>query len=543
MARIIKNGDLIDSDFVYSGPDVIVRDWHNLPNSELTRGERNCKFIESYCIIPEGEHVGKPVKLADFQVIFILAIYDNINITDTAILSIARKNAKTGTIAFIVNTHLVGPEARLNSRIISGAMSREQAGEVFNLAAKCIRLSPKLSAITRIVDSSKKIIGLNMNVEYQAISAEGKTAHGKSPVLAILDEVGQITGPQSDFVDAVTTAQAAYEDPLLIYISTQAATDADFFSIQIDDAMKNKPKKTVCHVYAADKDGGLLDEEQWKKANPALGLFRSEKDMRKQAEKANRMPSFENTFRNLNLNQRVSLVSPFVSRSIWEANGGKYPEFNADNYIWFGGLDLSARTDLTSFVLYGLSHDPDVNHIVIPFFWTPSKGLKDREKKDRQPYSTWVKDGFLKTTQGATVDYDDVVEDIFDMLEVRDIQIHSIGFDRWRIDVFKAACERKNIDWNLVPVGQGFKDMSPALDALEALLLNSKIRHSMHPVLTMCAANAVVTKDAAGGRKLDKSKTNGRIDGMVALAMAVSVSNGHEEEVQIDFDNLLTVKL
>lgn len=509
----------------------------------MTRGERVIAFIEGFCVVPEGQLVGQPVKLAQFQIDFILAVYDNKNTTDTAILSIARKNAKTGTIAFILLAHTVGPEAKQNSRIISGAMSRDQAGEVFNLAAKCIRLSPKLTSITRIVDSSKRIIGLPMNVEYQAISAEGKTAHGKSPILAILDEVGQITGPQSDFVDAVTTAQAAYEDPLLIYISTQAATDADFFSIQIDDALKNKPKKTVCHVYCADKDGDLLDEDQWKKANPALGLFRSEKDMRKQAEKAARMPSFENTFRNLGLNQRVSLVSPFVSRSIWEANGGKHPKFNADDYNWFGGLDLSARTDLTSFVLVGIPKDLERDHIVIPFFWTPTKGLADREKKDRQPYSTWVRDGYLKTTQGATVDYDDVVEDIYDILEVRDINIHSIGFDRWRIDVFKAACERKGIEWNLIPVGQGFKDMSPALDSLEALLLNSKIMHEMHPVLTMCAANAVVTKDAAGGRKLDKSKTNGRIDGMVALAMAVTVSNGHEEEIEVDFDNLLTVRL
>ena len=491
----------------------------------LTRGQKVIKFIEKYCIIPEGQLVGQPVKLAQFQIDFILAVYDNKHTTDTAILSIARKNAKTGTIAFILLAHTVGPEAKLNSRIISGAMSREQAGEVFNLAAKCIRLSPKLSAITRIVDSGKKIIGLSMNVEYQAISAEGKTAHGKSPILAILDEVGQITGPQSDFVDAITTAQAAYEDPLLIYISTQSATDADFFSIQIDDAKKYKPKKTVCHVYEADKDGDLLDEEQWKKANPALGLFRSEKDMKKQAEKAARMPSFENTFRNLGLNQRVSTVSPFVSRSVWTDNG-KAPNYN-DEFNWYGGLDLSARTDLTSFILIGEAVNSK-QVIVESYFWTPSKGLMDREKVDRQPYLMWVKQGHLKTTNGATVDYDDVVEDMHDIIGDRELQ--SLGFDRWRIDVFKSACERKNIDWPLQPFGQGFKDMAPALDSLEAILLNNRMSHGMHPVLTMCAANAVIAKDPTGARKLDKSKTSGRIDGMVALAMAVGVMNIASEQ-------------
>ena len=491
----------------------------------MTRGEKVIKFIESYCLVPEGTFIGQPVKLADFQIKFILEVYDNKYTTDTAILSIARKNAKTGTIAFILLAHTVGPEAKQNSRIISGAMSREQAGEVFNLASKCIRLSPKLTAITRIIDSSKKIVGLPMNVEYQAISAEGKTAHGKSPILAILDEVGQIRGPQSEFVDAVTTAQAAYEDPLLIYISTQAATDGDFFSIQIDDALKNKPKKTVCHVYAADKDGEILDEAQWYKANPALGLFRSMKDMKKQAEKASRMPSFENTFRNLALNQRVSTVSPFVSKSVWMDNGKKIqPD---ENFVWFGGLDLSARTDLTSLVLIG-EHVETKKICVESYFWTPAKGLMDRAKTDRQPYDLWAKDGLIITTPGATVDYDEVAKDIFEIIGERDLA--KIGFDRWRIDVFKASCERFNIDLPLEPFGQGFKDMAPALDTLEAMLLNGRLNHGMQPVLTMCAANAVVQKDPAGGRKLDKSKATGRIDGMVALSMACGMLNLADNE-------------
>ena len=346
----------------------------------MTRGERVIAFIEGFCKIPEGEHVGKEARLAEFQKKFLLDLYDNSHGTDTAILSIARKNAKTGLIAFILLAHLVGPEAKLNSRIVSGAMSRDQAAEVYNLASKCVMQSEKLSSIIKIVPSGKKLIGLPMNVEYQAISAEGKTAHGKSPILAILDEVGQIRGPQSDFVDAITTAQGAYENPLLIYISTQAATDADLFSVLIDDALEKKPPKTVCHVYCADKDGDLLDEKQWAKANPALGLFRSMNDMRKQAEKAARMPSFENTFRNLNLNQRVSTFAPFVSRSVWELNVGEYI---GDGEIWYGGLDLSARTDLTAFTLISENSSGKID--IEQYFWTPEGGLLDREKVDKQP--------------------------------------------------------------------------------------------------------------------------------------------------------------
>lgn len=495
----------------------------------MTRGQKVIAFIEEYCRVPEGKLVGKPLELAKFQKRFILDVYDNPHGTTDGYLSIARKNGKTGLIAGILLAHLVGPEAQQNSQIVSGAMSREQAGIVFSLACKMIQLEPRLTDIVHIVPSGKRLIGLPMNVEYRALAAEGKTAHGLSPILAILDEVGQVRGSQSDFIDAITTAQGAHEAPLLLAISTQAATDADLFSIWLDDAERSKDKRIVSHVYQAPKDAKLSSKRAWKAANPALDLFRSRADMEKQARKAERMPSFENTFRNLNLNQRVSTVSPFISPDVWKASAGQPQPLHAGLTI-FGGLDLSARTDLTACVLLGRD-DEGVVH-VHPYFWTPEQGLIDRAKKDRVPYDAWVRDGWLRTTPGATVDYAFVVAELAEILA--DAQLEQIAFDRWRIDVFKKDADSLGIDLPLAPYGQGFKDMSPALDILEADLLNGRVRHGMHPVLTMCAANAVVTKDAAGNRKLDKHKATGRIDGMVALAMALGCAGQPGESLDID---------
>jgi phage terminase large subunit-like protein len=480
----------------------------------MTRGDRVIRFIESVCVIPEGALVGSPMVLAEFQKGFIRAVYDNPAGTRRAYLSIARKNGKTGLIAGILLAHLVGPEAKKNSQIVSGAMSRDQAALVFNLASKMVQLSPKLSGIVRIVPSSKRLIGLPMNVEFRALSAEGKTAHGLSPVLAILDEVGQIDGPQSDFVDAITTSQGAHEAPLLLAISTQAANDADLFSIWLDDAERSKDPRIVSHVYAAPKDAGVMDESGWKAANPALGLFRSLTDLEEQAKQAARMPSAENSFRNLCLNQRVSMFAPFVSRDVWEQNGG-VPADLSGRKVWVG-LDLSARTDLTSAVI--LAENPG-GFDVVPYFWTPSEGVFDRSARDRQPYDVWVREGVLLTTPGKSIDYESVLTDLTEALG--DAKIQAVAFDRWRIDIFKQAMSRLGIDLPLVEFGQGFRDMSPALDALEEALLNGKLSHGMHPVLTMCAANAAVIRDSAGNRKLDKQKITGRIDGMVALAMAI----------------------
>lgn len=506
------------------GPIPIIRDWRKLPRKELTRGERNCLFIERMCVIPEGDHVGEPVKLAQFQEEFIISIYDNPNITDTAILSIARKNAKTGTIAFLNLLHIVGPEAKQNSRIESGAMSRKQAAEVFNYASKCIMFSEKLNGLCRIVPSSKMIIGLPMNVTYQAISADADTAHGGSPVVAIIDEAGRVKGPTSDFVDAIRTSQGAYTNALMIYISTQAPTANDMFSRLIDDAENNQPPKTVCHVYAADEDADLMDEEAWKDANPALGIFRSLKDMRKQAEEAMRMPSFENTFRNLNLNQRIELESPFVAKTVWFMNATK-PQPLLKKKV-YGGLDLSSIADLTALIL--ISEERDVEST----FWLPREGLKEKSKMDRWPYDVWEKQGFLKTTPGKSIEYEYIAIQLRVVFNTYDVQ--QINFDRYNMKflkpwLVKAGFTEKELE-KFKDFGQGMISMSPALRSLESSLLQNKYKHGAHPVLTMCAHNARIEMDAAGNRKFTKKKSTGRIDGMVALAMAEAALSANEVE-------------
>ncbi|MEP5116250.1 MAG: terminase TerL endonuclease subunit, partial [Parasphingorhabdus sp.] len=397
------------------------------------------------------------------------------------------------------------------------------AALVFNLASKMIALSPELSKITRTVPSSKRLLGLPMNTEFRALAAEGKTAHGLSPFLAILDEVGQVKGPQSDFIDAITTSQGAHENPLLIVISTQAPTDADLFSIWLDDAERSEDPSIVSHVYTADEDCDLLDPEQWKKANPALGLFRSLRDVEEQAKQAERMPSNEAAFRVLTLNQRVNMVAAFVSASVWKAGNGQALEFEGPVY---GGLDLSATTDLTSLVLVNRQAE-EVG--VQSYFWMPHDSVQEASKRDRAPYDVWVKDGLIRTTPGRVIDYDFVARDIAEI--TADMDIEEIAFDRWRMDRMQAAFDRTGIELPLTPFGQGYVSMAPALDALESELLQNKIRHGGNPPLAMCAANAVAIPDPAGNRKLDKGKATGRIDGMVALTMAIGVESKSKEEI------------
>ena len=499
----------------------------------MTRGERVIAFIHRYCVVPEGKLVGKPVVLIDFQKKFILDVYDNPAVTSEGILSIARKNGKSALIACLLLAHLVGPEARLNSQIVSGARSRKQAAIVFNLAHKMILLSKDLRPLVRVIPSAKSLIGLAMNVTYEALSAEAGTAHGLSPVLAILDELGQVKGPQDDFVEAIESASGAYDDALRLVISTQAPTDADMLSIKIDDAERSRDPKIVSHVYAAEPKAEVLDAAAHRAANPALGTFRSEVELLAAAAKADRMPSAENAFRNLYLNQRVNRFSPFISPRVW---GDANRPVNDKAFLLgtvYGGLDLAETTDLCAFVLVALFEGA---WHVKAWFWKPKMTLADHAKRDRAPYELWVQQDLIETTPGAAVDYEFVARKVASICEP--LQVGGIAFDRYRFKTLEAQMQKLDVVLPFKEFGQGHVSMAPAMDVTEIAFLNKQIAHGGNPVMTMCAANAVVEKNAAGDRKLNKAKSTGRIDGMVALVMAMGMAMSNEAD-QIDHDDFL----
>jgi phage terminase large subunit-like protein len=480
-----------------------------------TRGERNIAWIERYCVIPEGKLVGQPIKLSEKQKQWVREVYDSP--TRRFILSMARKQGKTAFAACLLLLHLAGPESRPNSQLYSAAQSRDQAALLFSLAAKMVRMSPDLSGYVGIRDTAKQLYCAERGTLYRALSADASTAYGLSPVFVVHDELGQVRGPRSELYEALETASGAQEEPLSVVISTQAPTDGDLLSMLIDDAKSGRDPRTKLVLYAADESLDPFGDEAIRQAAPHFDLFMNKQEIRDLAEAARRMPSREASYRNLILNQRVNASNPFVSRSVWQSCGDEIDRSVFEGAHVFMGLDLSARVDLTAIVAVA-QDDEGVWH-VDPYFFAPAAGVVERSMRDRVPYDQWASEGLIELTPGASVDYEIVAMWLAEYVEDHDVK--SIRFDRWRMDVLKSELGRLGVTLPLEPHGQGFKDMAPSLDALENALLLGKVRHSMHPVLTMCAANAVATRDSSGNRKLDKSKATGRIDGMVALAMAI----------------------
>jgi phage terminase large subunit-like protein len=495
----------------------------------MTRAERNIKWIEDYCVIPEGKDVGKAVVLRAWQKHEIRKIYDNPHGTRMALVSFGKKNAKTTLAAFLLLLHLSGPEAKRNSQLVSTAQSRDQAAVLFELAAKVVRMSPILSDLIDCRYTVKQLYDKEWGTLYRALSADASTAHGQSPIFAVHDELGQVKGPRSELYTAIENAMGAHDQPMSIVISTQAPTDADLLSVLIDDALEGNDPRTVVSLYTAPMDIDPFSEEALKLANPAYGDFLNAVEVQKQQNDAKRMPALEALFRNYTLNQRVEASAPFVSASVWNANGSM-PE---DGHVVYGGLDLSESNDLTALVLASPSRG---GLSIQATFWLPEYGLAERARKDRVPYDAWAKSGHVSTTPGRSIEYESVALYIADLFETKDVR--KIAFDRWNMKhlrpwLVRAGMSESLIDDRFMEFGQGFQSMTPALRTLESLLLAEKLRHGNHPVLKMCAANAVVKTDEVGNRKLDKKKSRGRIDGMVALAMSVAMAYEHMNERRV----------
>jgi len=232
------------------------------------------------------------------------------------------------------------------------------------------------------------------------------------------------------------------------------------------------------------------------------------------------------------LNQRIEASAPFISRGVWQQCAAD--PLPLEGVPVYAGLDLSATNDLTALVLIGKVEGVWQVH---PYFWLPADGLLEKARADRVPYDLWLEQGHLLAAPGKSVDYEYVATFLRGLFDRYDIQ--KVAFDRWAFKhlepwLLKAGFADSEIEERFQEFGQGMQSMSPALRELEAEILNGRLAHGAHPVLTMCMANAVVASDPAGNRKLDKGKSRSRIDGAVALCMAMGVAPNADTFVNVE---------
>jgi phage terminase large subunit-like protein len=477
------------------------------------------RFFEENLTHSKGELGGKPFVLEQWQKDYVSKLFGTMNGDvrqyRTSLLAIPRKNGKSTLCAGIALKLMFDGEP--GAEIYSCAADRDQARLVFEMAKVCVENSPKLRSRLRVFRNS--IVREDTHTTYKALSAEAFTKHGLNAHGIIFDELH--AQPDRELWDVMTTSTGARRQPLCVAITT-AGYDRKSVCWEIwryalavrDGAIKDQTFLPA--IYAAEPADDWTAEDTWRKANPNLGVSVKLDDLRVRCKRAQDMPSEENTFKRLHLNMWTEQDTRFLQMAHW-AQGDKPCPVMLDGRECFAGLDLATTYDTTCFCL--LFPLEDGTFWVEPHFFIPEENMRDRVKRDRVPYDVWAKAGKLHLTPGNVTDFDKVRADIVALS--KKYNIRQVAIDRWNAHQITGQLQGDGI--NVLGFGQGYGSMSSPTAALEAAVVGGKLLHGGHPVLAWQASNVAVQSDHQGNKKPSKAKSTERIDGIVALIMALGI--------------------
>ena len=481
-------------------------------------------FIECLCHT-KGTWAGKPFELIDWQERIIRDLFGILKPNgyrqfNTAYIEIGKKNGKSELAAAVALLLCCG-DGEERAEVYGCAADRQQASIVFEVAADMVRMCPALGKRVKILASQKRMVYLPTNSFYQVLSAEAYSKHGFNIHGVVFDELH--TQPNRKLFDVMTKGSGDARMQPLYFLITTAGTDTQSICYETHQKAKDilegrKIDSTFYPViYGAKEDEDWTDPEVWKRSNPSLGITVGIDKVQAACDSARQNPAEENSFRQLRLNQWVKQSVRWMPMDKWDACAAPVDAEELKGRACYGGLDLSSTTDVTAFVLVFPPMDEDEPFAVLPYFWIPEENLELRVRRDHVPYDVWQKQGFLMTTEGNVVHYGFIEKFIEELGEKYNIR--EIAFDRW--GAVQMVQNLEGMGFTVVPFGQGFKDMSPPTKELMKLTLEKKIAHNGHPVLRWMADNIFIRTDPAGNIKADKEKSTERIDGVIALIMAL----------------------
>jgi phage terminase large subunit-like protein len=483
----------------------------------------------------KGEFHGKPFKLLPWQQKIIGDVFGTVRDDDpairqftTAYIEIPKKQGKSELGAAIALNMLVNDD-EWKAEVYSCASDRQQAAIVFDVAVDMVKQSPALMKRIKIIPSMKRMVYQPTGSIYQVLSSEVATKHGLNVSACIFDELH--TQPTRALYDVMTQGSGDARRQPLWFLLTTAGTDRTSIcwevhqkALDILEGRKADPRFYPV-IFGLPDDADWSDEKNWHIANPSLGHTIDIEKVRDAYRKALETPADENMFRQLRLNQWVKQSVRWMPMDKWDECGGVVNPYELEGRVCYAGLDLSSTSDLTTFMLVFPPRDEEEPYTVLPFFWLPEDTLQLRVRRDHVMYDTWERQGYIQTTEGNVVHYG-FIEAFICQLGER-YNIREIAYDRWNATQMVQNLEGDG--FTMVPFGQGFKDMSPPSKELMRIVLERKLNHGGHPVLRWNFDNVYVRTDPAGNIKPDKEKSTEKIDGVVALVMALdrAMKNGN----------------
>jgi len=485
-------------------------------------GDKAVRFIEKFLTHTKGELGGSPFILEDWQKDEIIKPIFGTKHTSTglrryrtAFIFLPRKNGKS-TLAAAIILALMFLDNEAGAEYYSAANDKEQAKLVFDCAKGMVDNSPQLSA--RLESFRNSIVYNEKGSSYKAISRESGTKHGFNVSAAIYDELHAMKGGDAEnLYQVLETATGARREPLMIAITT-AGYDITSECYKMYSYAKRvqsgevKDSAFLPVIYEADIEDDIQDPKTWAKANPNYGVSLKADYMKREALKAATLPSYENIFRRLMLNQWTGSDVRWISDELWTNCNQTIDESKLKHAPCWGGLDLASVRDLTALVLVW-----QVDEMYVYKHWTfvPEDKVHQRTGgKDGVNYLEWSE--ILEITGGNVTDYDYVKAKILQLSELYNVQ--SIAYDRYNSSQLVLDLVAEGV--KMSPFGQGFISMSPPTKALEGKILKEEVVHFNCPVLRWQIGNVQLATNPAADIKPVKDKAKDKIDTIVAMIMA-----------------------
>lgn len=496
-------------------------------------------FFEEILFLAGGQFEGKPFLLFPWESFVIGCLFgwkrksDGMRRFRVAYIETAKGSGKSPIAAGIGIKGLVA-DNEPRAQIYAAATTRDQAMVLFRDACAFYDQSPELQR--RLIASGVgahrwNLAHLESGSFFRVVSAERKQS-GPLPHFVLLDEIHE--HPDGAVIETLRAGFKSRRQPLSFMI-----TNSGFDKTTVCWEYHDLGAKIACgqlqndeffsYICSLDEedlvdDKFLNDESVWPKVNPSLEYGLPGYDyIRGQIAEARGLPSKMSTVKRLCFCVWTEAENPAISREAWMGCQDRTcsDELLQGRRCW-GGLDLSGVRDLTAFALMFQPNSEDIFWRLKVWFWIPGIGLHLKTDQDHVPYIAWRDAGHIKAIDRKTVEYEFVIKDLLELCT--QFKVQKIAFDRWKIKDFNKDLDRSGGKLpEMVEFGQGYQSMSPAIKIFETKLIEGTMRICENPCLTWNAANVVAVEDAAGNKKYDKSRSIGRVDGVVAAAMACGI--------------------
>jgi phage terminase large subunit-like protein len=501
---------------------------------DVDAARRVVRAIESFKHT-KGRWGGSALRLAGWQKLWVILpafgwlyldeeLERSVRVARTVYVEIPRKNGKS-TLSSGIGLTLLMADRETGAEVYAAAASLEQAKRVFDDAKRMAQTSKAVKGRAEVLTSVIRVP--RTGGVFRALSRIAETAHGLNVSGAVIDELH--VHRTRDLVDAITTGTGARDQPMVVMITT--ADDAQEGSIYdevhgITEKVANRVMNDPAHygvIWAADEADDPFSPATWAKANPGLGTSPTMAYMRREAEKARTTPSYYPTFLRLSLNVRSKASTRWIDVRSWDRVAGMVDEAALKGRRAWGGLDLSAVSDISAWVLAVESKQQGVELELVSRFWLPSERLEELQRQMQVPLAQWAREGFLKLTEGDAIDYDTIERQVLEDCKHFDVQW--IGYDRMFAGQLVQNVDRETKRGvKVTPISQTFLGLSPACKELDRLLLEQRFLHGGHPILRWmagCVETIADGNDNYRPTKPDRKKSQARIDGIAATVMGL----------------------